>query len=465
MKQDVFSIVEQKYDRIRSIAKQLHDNPEISMQEKFAAKMLTENFAEEGFTIKAVEGLPTAFVAEYGSGKPIIGLLGEYDALPDLSQKVKPTHDPAVKGGPGHGCGHNLVAAGNAGAVFAIKELIAKGELKGTIRYYGTPAEEQIIGKIFMAQKGYFDDLDASMQYHPYGFPAVVGMNINSVVSVKFKFHGVSSHAAVDPENGRSALDAVELMNVGSNYLREHIIDAARVHYCLTDGPSAPNIVPDYASSWYLIRAPKKNLVYEIFDRVVDIAKGAALMTGTTMEYEILSDAYDILNNVTLEDLAAKNMEDLGPIPFSADEKKFAKELLKTIPDEIQQGMRKQFGVAEGTFLADKSIGVFGRGGTLAGSSDLGDISYKAPTVMVAVSAWPLGVSPHSWQATASAGSEIGMKSAIYAAKMLAGTIYDLMSESGAEILAAAQAEFNEKRVPYVTKFPEDYTAPEIVND
>lgn len=462
MKQDVYTIVDQKSDRIRRIAKQLHDNPELSMQEKFAVKMLTENFAEEGFTIKNVDGLPTAFVAEYGSGKPIIGLLGEYDALPDLSQKVKSTHDPAEKGGAGHGCGHNLVGAGNAGAAFAIKELIAKGELTGTIRYYGTPAEEQILGKIFMAQKGYFDDLDASMQYHPYDYSAVAGMNLNSVVSVKFKFHGVSAHAGADPQNGRSALDAVELMNVGSNYLREHIIDAARIHYCLTDGPTVPNIVPEYAASWYLVRAPKKNLVYEIFDRVINIAEGAALMTGTTMEYEILSDAYDVLNNVTLEDLVAENMVDLGPILFSEADKEFAKDLLKTIPGEIQQDKRKQFGYPEETYISDKPFGVLGRGSTIGGSSDLGDVSYKAPTVMVVVSAWPLGVSAHSWQATASAGSEIGMKSALYAAKMLAGTVYDLMGEGGEDILAAAKAEFNEKRVPYVTRFPEDYTAPEI---
>jgi len=286
---DVGRWIEQEKAKIVSISDQVWQFAETAMKERKSAAVLSDALEREGFHIqRGVAGMPTAFVAQYGQGHPVIGILGEYDALPGLDQEVNPFQKSMNKGEPGHGCGHNLLGAAAYGAVLAVKEAIDTQQLRGTIRYYGCPAEETGVGKAFMVRDGLFDDVDISLTWHPGGANYVKLASSQAVNSVKFKFTGRTAHAAGDPWNGRSALDAVELMNIGANYLREHIITDARIHYVITQGGLAPNIVPEFAEVWYFVRAPQRHQVDEIYERLVNIAHGAAQMTETAMQNRVL---------------------------------------------------------------------------------------------------------------------------------------------------------------------------------
>ncbi|CAH2213468.1 M20 family metallopeptidase [Tepidibacter aestuarii] len=456
MKNDIFSIVDSKAELIKDVGKKIWENPELGYKEKFASSLLKETLKDAGFLIKEVEGIPTAFIAEYGSGSPIIGILGEYDALPSLSQKVSTVKESVIENGNGHGCGHNLIGVGGVGACLSVKEMIEKGELSGTIRFYGCPAEELLSGKTFMAQKGVFDDLDTALTWHPFSFNGVCGFSTNAMLSAEFFFKGVSSHAGQEPEKGRSALDAVELMNVGTNYLREHIIDGARMHYTITNGGVAPNIVPAEASVWYYVRAPKKSDVYDIFDRLVKVSQGAALMTETEVEYKIKADCYNVLNNRTLEELLSKNMKEAGKVGFTEEDKEFAEKLVQTIPENVYKKELNKLGLKEGTYIDERALGVTGKGIVMGGSTDVGDVSYKVPTAQFGTACIPVGVAGHSWQATSSFGSELGLKGAVYASKVLAGSLYDLLSD-GKDILDKAKEEFKEVSEEYQTRLPKEF--------
>lgn len=456
MKNEIFSIVDSKAELIKNLAKKIWEKPEVGFEEKFASSLLKETLKDAGFAIKEVDGIPTAFIAEYGSGSPVIGILGEYDALPNLSQRVSEVKEPINENGNGHGCGHNLIGTGGVGACLAVKEMIEKGQLKGTIRFYGCPAEELLSGKSFMVQKGVFEDLDTALSWHPFNFNATWGFSANAMISAEFFFKGIAAHAGQEPEKGRSALDAVELMNVGANYLREHTMDGARIHYTITNGGSAPNIVPPDASVWYYVRAPKKSDVYDIFDRLTKIAHGAALMTETEVEYKIKADCYDILNNSSLEELLAKNMNEAGTIEVSEEDKEFARKLVDTVSENSYKKELNKLGLKKGTYIDERVLGVIGKGTTMGGSTDVGDVSYKVPTAQFSTSSWPIGVAAHSWQSTASTGSELGLKATVYASKVLAGSLYDLLS-NGQEILDRAWKEFKENGDEYQTRLPKDF--------
>ncbi|MEM0296542.1 MAG: amidohydrolase [Zestosphaera sp.] len=277
VKEEVWRYIEENAEGFVEIARKIWENPELGLQERFASDLQTRVLEENGFRIKRdIGGMPTAFIAEYGSGRPIIGVLGEYDALPGLSQKAKAQREPVREGAPGHGCGHNLLGTAGVAAAIAVKKLMEEGKISGTLRYYGCPAEETLVGKVYMAREGVYNDLDAVITWHPMLLNAAWTSSSLAMISVRFEFKGIPAHAAASPEMGRSALDAAELMNVGANYLREHVPEKVRIHYSILYGGKEPNIVPDKAVVWYYIRAPDPVLVEEVFERMKKIAQGAA---------------------------------------------------------------------------------------------------------------------------------------------------------------------------------------------
>lgn len=413
---------------------------EEGLQEHQSARLIADELVKIGFSVeRGVAGMPTAFTASYGLDRPFIGLLAEYDALPGLSQKTVPQPEPLQEGGAGHGCGHNLLGIGSLAAAGAIKYILERKKASGTVKLFGTPGEEILTGKVLMAKEGLFKGLDAVITWHPWDENTVWGGSSLAVNSVKFRFQGIAAHAAFSPEKGRSALDAVELMNIGVNYLREHISPEARVHYVITKGGEAPNIVPPLAEVWYYIRAPKRTQVEEIYTRIVDIAKGAELMTGTTVEIGFISGCYELLSNQVLANLIYSNFEKVGPPQFSDEEEKFAVMLAESLGIQSKE-------------VLDSCLHPPNPGFVLPGSTDLGDLSWIAPAANLAVASWPRGVVPHSWQACASAGMGIGFKAMIVAAKVLALTAWDLLSCP--EELARIGADFNKATTGFEYKSP-----------
>ena len=400
---------------------------EAGFLESQSAEVLMEYLSGEGFSItKGMAGMPTAFIAEYGSGKPILGYLGEYDALPRLSQEAATlTQKPLVQNAPGHGCGHNLLGVGALGAALMVKDAIAAGEITGTVRFYGTPAEEILAGKVFMAREGYFDDLDVCLTWHPFSSNAVNIGSSQALNSVKFHFHGRTAHAAGDPHNGRSALDAVELMNIGANYLREHVPTDVRIHYVTTYGGGEPNIVPAESSVWYYVRAPKREAVDEVYQRVIACAEGAARMTDTTFSIEFISGCYDTKNNEPIEDMLQQKWQEVGAYQPTAEEKEWAKALIEGSCPEGHVAAAKHMKKV-GVDITDKYIADFilpimptARGSSSPGSTDVGDVSYIVPTAQISAACTALGTPGHSWQFTSCSASSFAQKAMLQAAKVM----------------------------------------------
>lgn len=443
-KDRIFQIIDKYENELIGLAKKIWDNPEIAYKEKFASSLQSEYLQAKGFVIKSIESLDTAFIAEYGKGEPVIGFMGEYDALSGLSQTVSSEKKPVNEGAAGHACGHNLLGVGSLGAALAVKELIEKEGLVGTVRYYGCPAEEELSGKVFMAQKGVFNDISCAFSWHPFdmNFPFYAGTNAN--YSVKFRFHGTSAYAAQAPHNGRSALDAIEIMNVGANYLREHVKTSMRIHYVITHGGERPNIVPPFAESWYFVRGPKAADIKDALERLIDIAKGAALMTGTKAEYEVLSGTYDFMANIELTRLIEKNMELVGAPKYEKEDYEFAEKIVSTMSKEQRVSVIKGFGGEASLVekaLHDELGNVNQSNLTSGGSLDIGDVSYIVPTAQLSAAAWPLGTPAHTWQSCAASGGGMGFKAMIMAAKVMALTAYDVLIDS--KILESA---WNEHR-------------------
>ena len=459
---DALRFLDSKAEELGEVALMIWDYSELGFQEHKSAKAQADYLARYGFRINlGAGGIPTALVAEWGQGSPVIGFLGEYDALAGLSQEVSATKKPRVSGAPGHGCGHNLLGTGCVGAALALKDYLASTGKSGTVRYYGCPAEEIVAGKVFMAREGLFSDLDAAITWHPANVNTVrlsVGTAVNSV---RFRFHGKTAHAAGDPHNGRSALDAVELMNVGANYLREHIINTARLHYVITNGGGQPNVVPAEAEVWYFVRAPHRFQVEEIYGRLTDIAKGAALMTGTIFDIQFLTGCYEMLLNRPLVDVQYKNLVKVGAPPFDAKDEELAKALFETFDKNSVEaslqapGLREAADQLRGKVLHNGVIAPAGEGVVSGGSTDVGDVSWIAPTVTLSIATEPIGCPGHSWQHTASDASPIGLKGMMAAAKVQALTAIDLVEKP--ELLKKAKAEH--KRLtegrPYKCPFPE----------
>ncbi|MGB9867465.1 MAG: M20 family metallopeptidase [Bacillota bacterium] len=464
-KRAVLAWLDEHETEFKDMAQKIWEKPETAFKEYFASTLQAEALRNAGFNVKqGLPGMPTAVVAEYGGGRPVIGILGEYDALPKLSQKVGTRREPVIKDGPGHGCGHNLLGTAGVAAAIAVKNAIEAGELKGTVRYYGCPAEETLAGKVFMARLGVFNDLDASLSWHPASMNTVWGCSFLAMNSVMFRFSGVSAHAAAAPQLGRSALDGVELMNVGANYLREHVDEKARIHYAITDGGGAPNLVPAEASVWYYVRAPKRAQVEEIYARLKKIAQGAAMMTETSVEEEILAACYDVLPNQALGELLFENMQLVGGPKFSKEDRELAQELSCTLTQEQKEKVMKTYFAPPEVLSMVLHEGVVknrDKGEVMAGSTDVGDVSYIVPFAQFTAATWPVGTAAHSWQATAASGSGIGFCAMHFAAKVLAATVYDLLADDGT-VLQKAKAEFQESTggKPYVSPLPPDVKPP-----
>ena len=453
-KNNMVSIMMENELKFSEVAKQIWNQPELGYTESFASSLQIKVLKEAGFAVTSGLGdIPTAFVAEYGVGKPIIGILGEFDALPGLSQQVSSECLPVIPDGPGHGCGHNLLGTAGVEAVIALKGQMIAENLSGTIRYYGCPAEELLSGKTFMARDGAFDDLDCALTWHPGTSNLTLNASMQSLTAVEFFFSGRTAHAGIAPHLGRSALDAVEIMNVGANYLREHVPEGTRIHYQITNGGAAPNVVPDAASVYYFLRGLNRQQVDELEERLIKVAKGAAMMTETSVRWEIKSGCYDTLPNETLNELMFKQAEAIGQMSFNLEEENFAKKLVQTIDSSVLAAAKQQLLGENADTLLDPGFyhDIKQFGSTMGGSSDVGDVSWITPIGQVMTTCAPLGVQLHTWQATASFGSTIGMKGMHYAAKIMALSAYDLLTDSGG-ILKKAKEEFTKSKKGIVYK-------------
>ena len=469
IKNAIISFLNQNEQIFSKMADNIFNHPETAFKENYASDMLASFFGNEGFEVKRnVAGLPTAFTASWGAGKPCIGIMGEYDALPGLSQKVSPQRDPVVKEGAGHGCGHNLLGVAGLGAAVAVKRVMAEHGVSGTVLFYGCPAEETLSGKVFMARAGVFDDLDAALGWHPWYTNSVWWSSSSALNSFKINFHGLAAHAGDVPETGRSALDAVILMDVGVNYLREHIIKEAKVHSVITCGGSVPNVVPDYSQIWYYARAPRRNQLESIYKRILKIAEGAALMTETTNEVEFVTGCYNFLQNKAIGDVMIEKLHLIGAPEYTSEEKAFAEKLIATLkPGEVEDSLNflqmseGQAGYPLCDKIFDQAGGINIHGGLIGGSTDVGDVSQLVPTGQLTTTCKPLGVAQHSWQNTASCGSSIGTKGMMLAAKALALTALELFSKP--EIVKAAWDEHKRGtggRESYRSPLPESAKPP-----
>lgn len=457
---EVIEWLEERQGRFITIADTIWKTPEVALAEHTACQLQADDLAQDGFTItRNVGGLPTAFMAEWGKDAPIIGFLGEYDALPGLSQEIDATQNPIVVDGPGHGCGHNLLGTAALAAASVMKAWLQHSGQSGTVRYYGCPAEETCEGKVYMARAGVFDDLDACLTWHPGSVNSVWAGSSLAVNNIKFRFRGRTAHAAANPETGRSALDAVELMNIGVNFLREHIPDAARIHYVITNGGGAPNVVPDDCEVWYFIRSPERDQVEELAERVRNIAKGAALMTETTVTENFLSGAYNMLSNQVMSEHFSKILFELGPIDFTDDEVAYGKTIAESFPEPLRRGILQAAQLPEELV----SVGLTGEvfpirdvGKVLPGSTDVSDVSWITPTAQFTTTCFPVAIPGHSWGITATGAMSIGHKGMVHAAKVLAIAAVDL--HQNAELLQAAKDEFaaSTKGRPYTCPIPAD---------
>ncbi len=431
---DVAARLEARRERIGTISRQLWEWAELGYQEEKSAALLQEELRDAGFRVEAgVAGLPTAFVASAGRGKPVVAILAEYDALPGLSQTAAPRREAVVPLGPGHACGHNLFGAGSVAAGVAVRAWLAETNAPGTIRVYGTPAEEGGSGKVYMARAGLFDDVDAVLHWHPSDRNDASPIANLANKSAKFRFRGVAAHAALAPERGRSALDGVEAMNHMVNLLREHVPEATRIHYVITEGGRAPNVVPELAEVFYYVRHPDPELLATIWKRVEAAARGAAQGTGTDVTWEVIHGNHSLLPNETLARVVDANLRRVGGPLWSEADHAFAAELRESLPAEAPP------------LESVREIRPFELRFWKA-STDVGDVSWLVPTAGLRVATWVPGTTAHSWQVVAAGGTSLGEAGAIVAAKTLARTAADLLRSP--ELLARARAELEERRGP-----------------
>ena len=457
-KNEIGKLVDARAARYNAAADEIWGYAEMGFCEYKSAETQIRLLEEEGFRVqKNVADIETAFCGQWGEGKPVIAFLGEFDALAGLNQKAGLDHKEADKPGcPGHGCGHNLLGVASIAAAAALKKYMDENHLRGTVRYYGCPAEEGGSGKAFMARDGVFKDVDAAITWHPSSVNRVVNTSALANNQIYYRFRGVSSHAAAAPHLGRSALDAVELMNVGVQFLREHVIQEARMHYAITDtGGVSPNVVQPYAEVLYLLRAPKASQVAEIVARVDRIAQGAALMTDTTLERDFVKACADPVNNETLERCLKANLDFFGAPVWDDADRAFAQKIFETTPesgryetltkDLAGTGLegKKFFERAKKEPLAMEIMPYVPSGVHMGGSTDVGDVSWQAPTAQIEMGTWPTGTPGHSWQIVSVGKSPMAHKAMLQAAKVMAGAGLDLMTDP--ELLKKAQDEFKER--------------------
>lgn len=426
--------VEARTGDANAAALQIWEWAEVGYQETQSSALLAQQLRDAGFKVETgVAGIPTAFVATAGSGGPVIGILAEFDALPGLSQAALPQRSPIEGKDSAHACGHHLFGAGSVSAAIAVKQWLEEKKVPGTLRLYGTPAEEGGAGKVYMVRAGLFDDVDVVLHWHAADRNDASQMSSNSNKSAKFRFHGVSSHAAGAPEKGRSALDGVEAMNYMANMMREHMPMEARLHYVITRGGAAPNVVPDFAEVFYYVRHPDPRVVQELFVRLEKAAEGAAIGTGTTYDAEVIHGSFPLLPNHTLGRVLDANLHAVGGVKYDAQEASFAKQIFATLDKpRLQLGSEAQIK----PYATEH----------LFGSTDVGDVSWAVPTVGLNAATWVPGTSAHSWQAAAAGGTSIGLKGMDVAARTLALTAGDLFRNPA--LIREARAEFEKARGP-----------------
>lgn len=416
----------------KGVSEKIWGFAELGYHEEKSSSLLQSQLKAAGFTVESgVADEPTGFIAIYGQGKPVIAILGEFDALPGLSQQTVPERAPVTPGGSGHACGHNLLGSGAALAVVAVKQYMEANHMGGTLRYYGTPAEEGGDGKVYMVRAGLFKDVDVVLHWHPADRNEVTNGGMLAITGAKFTFHGLAAHAAMAPDRGRSALDAVMLMGTGIEYMREHVPSNARIHYIITKGGVAPNIVPDLAQMDLIARHPSSATLQQIWSRLLDIAKGAALMTGTTYEVTGISGDANIVSNDPLGALVQKNLEEVGGYTMNDTERTFAVDLQRTLNIDSPPSLDQTHEV-EPLRRPDPNAP--------AASTDVGDVSWVVPTIGFTTATFVPGVAPHTWQAAASAGMSIGQDGMVVASKVLAMTAVDLFTN--AQLVTAAKADY-----------------------
>jgi aminobenzoyl-glutamate utilization protein B len=445
---DVLTRVAAHADRFGALSREIWETPEVGFHETRSSAALQKELRANGFEVEAgVAGMPTAFTASYGSGKPVIVVMGEFDALPGLSQKAEPSQAPVTPGAPGQGCGHNLLGTAGALAVVAIKEEMKAAGLHGTLRYYGTPAEEGGGGKIYMLHAGLFRDVDAVLTWHPGDVNRVDLRSALANNGGKFRFYGIASHAAAAPERGRSALDGAMIMLNAVEFLREHVPQETRIHYVITNGGSAANVVPAFAEVSLIARNPDAIVLNGIWERIMKCAQAGALASETRMEFEQGTNYANILPNDELGEVLGRAMKQAGGYDYTPDERTFATTLQKTLGVAVNSPGPE-------TVSADRSEGVW------SASTDVGDVSWVVPTAQFTAATFVPGVAPHTWQAAACAGTSIGRKGMLVAARTLALAGVDLLQHP-AEVQAAHDA--FEKRLAgrkWTTRIPADGKPP-----
>ncbi|HMQ47945.1 MAG TPA: amidohydrolase [Saprospiraceae bacterium] len=426
------AIMQQEKEMIR-MSDQIWALAETALEETESYKILADYAESQGFRVeRGVAEMPTAFIATYGSGSPIIGILGEFDALPGISQQAVPEKKPLKEGAAGHGCGHNLFGVGSLGAAVAIKELMETGQLKGTIRFYGTPAEEKYFGKLYMARAGLFDDLDACLDWHPSDKISANVQSSLALVDFIVEFYGQAAHASSDPWNGRSAVDGLELYTTGINYLREHIKPTVRIHYHIQHGGDVVNVVPDYAKVWTRVRDSKREGMEVVYERVKKIAEGAAIMANVDYKITLVSGLHEVLVNRTGGAVLQKNLDALGPITYTEAETAFA--------HSIQKATGKPLIGIDGNIYPLEVTKENPEGG----STDVGDVSWLVPEIRLGVTTAPTDTPWHSWAVVACGGMSIGHKGMVYASKALALTMVDLYTNPA--IIDEMKKEFKERK-------------------
>jgi aminobenzoyl-glutamate utilization protein B len=427
--EDVLRGLDALAEEYAGIAQQIWDYAEVGYLETQSSELLQSTLEDAGFRVEAgVAGMPTAFVASYGSGEPIIGILAEFDALPGISQDRVPERTVIESKPAGHACGHHLFGTGSAAAAIAVKEWLARTGTAGTIRVYGTPAEEGGAGKVYMVRAGSFDDVDAVLHWHASDRNTASARSSLANKSAKFRFHGISAHAAGAPEQGRSALDGVEAMNVMVNLLREHVPQETRIHYVITAGGNAPNVIPDFAEVYYYVRHPDPEQVVALFDRVVNAAEGAALGTDTRMEYEVIHGIYALLPNEVLARVMHQSLERVGGVSYTPEERRFGEIVQRSLMGDVPP--ISSAAAIEEFYVTDEGSG---------GSTDVGDVSWVVPTAGMRAATWVPGTPAHSWQAIAAGGTTIGNKGMIVAAKTLTLTAIELFDNPA--LVREAEAE------------------------
>ena len=452
-------IIEEKREKLIQVSDKVWEYAELGFQEDQSAHLLCNALEEEGFNVERGAGnIETAFIGSFGSGKPVVAFLGEFDALSGLSQSGGVTeYDPVDRNGNGHGCGHNLLGTGSLAAAMALRYYMEENNIEGTVRYYGCPGEEIGGGKTFMVREGLFDDVDVAFTWHPGTRNSIMSTSTLACYEVYFKFKGKSAHAAASPHLGRSALDAIELMNVGVNYLREHIIPEARVHYAVTNtGGISPNVVQSESEVLYFVRAPRVSQTEEVYQRICDVARGAALMTGTEVEIDLASALSDVLPNTTLEKMMYDNFVELGVPQHDESDKAFADKIRETISEADKKSEVKSNKGLSGKALSDLIDPFTPANGVMPGSTDVGDVSWVVPTAQCMTACEPLGTELHTWQVVATGTTAVAHKGMLHAGKVMACTAMDVLNHP--DSIETAKAELAERQdgEEYVSPLPAD---------